>query len=125
ADAAAVAAIYNEGIRGRGATFETRERTPDDVLAWFATAIGAESEADDTPARPFLVAVGADGALLGWVRASSYRARSAYRTHAEYSVYVLGAAQGRRIGDALMAAFVPACAAAGITKLVSRIFPEN
>jgi phosphinothricin acetyltransferase len=29
------------------------------------------------------------------------------------------------VGDALMHAFVPACAAAGLWKLVSRIFPEN
>ena len=26
-DAAAIAEIYNQGIRGRGATFETKERT--------------------------------------------------------------------------------------------------
>ncbi len=36
ADADAIADIYNDGIRGRGATFETRERTRDDILAWFA-----------------------------------------------------------------------------------------
>lgn len=120
ADAPAVAAIYNEGIRGRGATFETTERTAADVLAWLAPARAA----DDTP-HPFLVAVGADGTVLGWARASSYRDRPAYRRIAEYSIYVLTAAQGRRVGDALMAAFLPACETAGITKLVSRIFPEN
>ena len=124
ADAPAIASIYNEGIRGRNATFETARRTASDVLAWFTPASDATG-GDDAPAHPFLVAAAGDGAVLGWVRASTYRARPAYRRHAEYSVYVRSAAQGRRIGDALMAAFLPACADAGITKLVSRIFPEN
>ena len=34
-DAGAITRIYNEGIRGRGATFETRERTVDEVQVWF------------------------------------------------------------------------------------------
>ena len=61
ADAHAVTAIYNEGIRGRGATFETAERTADDVLAWFAPA----GDAGDAPppaaerAEPEPVAAGA------------------------------------------------------------------
>ena len=32
-DAAAIATIYNEGIRGRGATFEKKERSPEDVVS--------------------------------------------------------------------------------------------
>ena len=120
-DAAAVAAIYNEGIRGRGATFETVERTPTDVLAWFAAA----SSDEGAPAHPFLVAVDTDGSVAGWVRASTYRSRACYTGIGEFSVYVAATARGRHVGDALMAAFVPACAAAGLWKLVSRIFPEN
>jgi phosphinothricin acetyltransferase len=34
ADAAAIAAIYNEGIRGRQSTFETRERAAAEVEDW-------------------------------------------------------------------------------------------
>lgn len=120
-NAAAIATIYNEGIRGRGATFETGERTPADVLAWFAPT-GPDA---DTPAHPFLVAESAGGEVLGWVRASAYRSRACYTGIAEFSVYVAEAARGRRVGDALMAAFGPACAVAGLWKLVSRIFPEN
>lgn len=33
-DVPAITAIYNEGIRGRTATFETRERAPDEVRGW-------------------------------------------------------------------------------------------
>ena len=114
-DADAVAAIYNDGIRGRMATFETAERTAADVLAWLETPY------------PFLVALvgGDDGAIVGWVRASTYRPRACYAGIAELSIYVAERARGKRVGDTLMAAFAPACAAAGIWKLVGRIFPEN
>jgi L-amino acid N-acyltransferase YncA len=119
-DAAAVAEIYNDGIRARVATFETTERTPDDVRAWFdASPLAGGVD------HPFLVAQVEGGDVLGWVRASSYRSRACYAGIAEFSVYVAATARGRRIGDALMAAFIPACAAAGLWKLVSRIFPEN
>lgn len=113
ADAPAITAIYNEGIRGRGATFETRERAPDEVLAWLGD-----------PRHPVLVAE-AEGAVVGWAAASTYRARECYAGIVEFSVYVAGSARGRRVGDALLAAFLPACEAAGAWKVLSRIFPEN
>jgi phosphinothricin acetyltransferase len=112
-DAAAVAEIYSEGIRGRGATFETRERTADDVAPWLGD-----------PRHPVLVAE-ADGRVAGWIAASTYRPRECYAGIGEFSVYVAAAARGRGVGDALMAAFLPACRAAGLWKVLSRIFPEN
>ena len=33
--------------------------------------------------------------------------------------------RGQHVGDALMAAFLPACEKAGFWKVLSRIFPEN
>lgn len=119
ADAAPVAAIYNEGIRGRGATFEVMERSSSDIAEWFSTPVAATA-----PAYPFLVAV-SDGVVCGWIRASPYRPRAAYERIAEYSVYVATASHGKRVGDTLMSAFLDACSLAGFTKLVSRIFPEN
>jgi phosphinothricin acetyltransferase len=113
ADVSAIADIYNEGIRGRTATFETRERTPDEVLGWLGD-----------PRHPVLVAE-ADGRVVGWVAASAYRPRECYAGIAEFSVYVAGDARGRHVGDALLAAFLPACEAAGLWKVLSRIFPEN
>ena len=112
-DAPAIARIYNEGIRERVATFETDERAPEDVHAWLGD-----------PAHPVLVAHEGDE-VLGWVAASTYRSRACYAGIGEFSVYVARHARARGIGDALMRAFLPACAAAGLWKLVSRIFPEN
>ena len=113
ADAPSITAIYNQGIRGRGATFETRERTEAEVLKWF-----------ESRRHPILVAQRA-GEVVGWVAASGYRPRECYAGIAEFSVYVAGAARGRGVGDALLAAFLPACEAAGFWKVLSRIFPEN
>lgn len=112
-DLPAITDIYNEGIRGRGATFETRERTPHELRGWLGD-----------PRHPVLVAE-AEGRVVGWVAASAYRARECYAGIAEFSVYVAGHARGRRAGDALLAAFLPACEAAGLWKVLSRIFPEN
>lgn len=112
ADCAAIARIYNEGIEDRLATFETRPRTPDEILDWF------------DPERPFLVAERA-GAVAGFARASSYRERAAYAGVAEFSVYVARSARGQGVGRELMAALIVAGEAAGLWKLVSRIFVDN
>lgn len=111
ADAAAIAAIYNEGIRGRASTFETRERTALEVEGWFGS-------------RPLLVAERA-ALVVGWAAASEYRARACYDGVGDFSVYVAARARGQAVGSALLAALLPACAAAGLWKLVSRVFPEN
>lgn len=119
-DAERVAAIYNEGIRGRMATFETRERTPAEIADWFSAGSGRNDEI----AHPFLVAESSAG-IVGWIRSSAYRSRACYRGIGDFSVYVADGHRGQRIGDRLMAAFLPACEAASLWKLVSRIFPEN
>jgi phosphinothricin acetyltransferase len=111
-DAAAIAAIYNAGIRARTATFETRERAPEEILAWMAGR------------HPVLVAE-SGGRVVGFVAASSYRARDCYAGIAEFSVYVDPATQGQRVGDSLMREFLPALERAGFWKVLSRIFPEN
>lgn len=112
-DAAAIARIYNQGIAGRGATFETRERTVADILKWF-----------DDPRYPILVAVDRDG-VLGWAAASVYRPRDCYRGIAEYSIYVATEHHGRGVGGLLMPAFLQALRDAGFWKVLSRLFPEN
>lgn len=112
-DAACIADIYNAGIRDRIATFETRMRSPDEILGWLGN-----------PRHPVLVAE-REGEVVGWIAASRYRDRECYAGIAEFSVYVHPSAQRQGIGEVLMRAFIPACEAAGLWKLVSRIFTEN
>ena len=119
ADAAALAELYSQSIRGRGATFETVERTPEERAAWLVA---------HDPHHPRLVATGPDGTeerMVGWTATSAYRSRDCYWGIAEFSVYVHEGWRGQHVGMALMAALIPAAESAGLWKLVSRIFPEN
>jgi L-amino acid N-acyltransferase YncA len=111
-DAPAIAAIYNEGIEDRVATFETRLRTGDDVRGW----IGG---------RHPVVVVEQAGGIVAFAAASLYRPRECYDGVAEFSVYVARAQRGRGYGRAALEALVAAARAAGFWKLVSRVFVEN
>jgi L-amino acid N-acyltransferase YncA len=114
-DAAAVAAIYNQGIAERAATFETDPRSVEEM----ATRI------EENPQRfPVLVAEHG-GAILGWASIGPYRPRDCYAGVGEFSVYVDRGARGRGVGRALVVALIREAAARGYWKLLSRIFPFN
>ena len=113
ADAETVAAIYNEGIEDRVATFETRLRTPDDVRGWLASRY------------PVAVVEADDGEILAFASTSEYRPRECYAGIAEVSVYVARAARGRGAGRLALDFLMAEARRAGFWKLVSRLFPEN
>jgi phosphinothricin acetyltransferase len=113
-DAPAIAAIYNQGIAGRGATFETTPRSTADIEGWF-------QQADRYPT----LVVEHDGAVVGWANLSAYRPRACYAGIAEFSIYVDARARGLGVGRRLLDALVDAARARGYWKLVSRIFPFN
>ena len=112
ADAAAMAAIYNQGIADRVATFETEPRTPEQVAAWFD---GQHPQ----------VVVERDGEVIAFGSTSGYRARACYAGIAEFSVYVAREVRGAGAGRAAMQALIEAAEAAGFWKLLSRVFIEN
>lgn len=114
-DAPAIADIYNQGIAGRLATFETVLRTPDDILS--ALAAGARR-------YPYLVAE-LEGEVVGWASVSTYRPRSCYAGIGEFSIYIDERARGKGVGMVLLPALVAAAEDAGFWKLVSRVFPAN
>ena len=113
ADVDAIAAIYNEGIADRVATFETRPREPGEVAAWLSEGL------------PLLVATGEDGSVLGFARVSAYSDRCVYEGVGEHGVYVARVARGRRVGRRLLDALVAASEQAGLYKLTSRLFADN
>lgn len=112
-DAPAIAAIYNEGIEDRIATFETRPRSAADVRLWF-----------DNVRFPIVV-VEEGGRVIAFASTSLYRPRECYAGIAEFGVYVARASRGRGAGRVAMLALFEAARAAGFWKLVSRIFVEN
>jgi L-amino acid N-acyltransferase YncA len=114
ADAAAIAAVYNQGIAERNATFETDPRSVADV----------EARLRDQLRYPTLVA-DEDGAVVGWAGVSTYRPRACYSGIGEFSIYVDRNARGRGIGRQLLEALADEARGRGYWKLVSRIFPSN
>ena len=111
-DAEAIARIYNAGIEDRVATFETRPRSAEEILAWF-----------EDP--HLVVAVEEDGGVIAFANTAAYRPRECYSGIAEFSVYVAREARGRGAGRVAMAALLEAAEEAGFWKLVSRVFVEN
>jgi phosphinothricin acetyltransferase len=115
ADAAAIAAIYNEGIADRVATFETEPRTAAQITALLA----------DKGERFPTVVVERAGGVVAWAGAGAYRSRPAYAGVAEHSVYVAREARGTGAGRIALETLCQTYAARGFWKIVSRIFPEN
>jgi L-amino acid N-acyltransferase YncA len=113
ADVPALTAIYNEGIAGRQATFETSPREPSEVAGWLEEGL------------PFVVAEAPDGTIAGFARVSAYSDRCVYSGVGEHGVYVATAAQGRGVGRALLEELCAAAERAGYYKLTSRIFTTN
>lgn len=113
ADAAAITAIYNQGIEDRVGTFETEPRTVEQIEAWFEHALA------------FITVEAPDGEVVGYAVAHPYADRCCYRGIGEFSVYVKREARGAGVGRVAMSALVAASRTAGIWKLLSRVFPEN
>jgi L-amino acid N-acyltransferase YncA len=107
-----VAAIYNEGIAERQATFETRPRSKAEVAGWTVGAL------------PVLVAE-VEGRVVGFGRIGSYSERPIYSGIGEHGVYVAGEARRLGVGRALLGALAEAGTQAGLYKLTSRIFSTN
>jgi phosphinothricin acetyltransferase len=114
-DAGAIARIYSEGIADRIATFETEPRSAADV----------ERVLRERDARHPAVVAERDGRVVAFAWTATYRPRACYDQVAEFSVYVGREARGTGCGREVLLALIDAAAAAGLHKLVSRIFPEN
>ena len=112
-DAAAIAEIYNQGIGERTATFETRPRANDEILAWLDVR------------HPVIVVEEGDQ-VIGFAASFPYRpGRECYAGVAEFAVYVDRTARRRGAGRLAMLSLLASAAEAGLWKLLSRVFVEN
>jgi L-amino acid N-acyltransferase YncA len=112
-DAAAITAIYNQGIEDRVGTFETEPREVSQIEAWFDHAYA------------FVSVENAEGEVVGYAVAHPYADRCCYRGIGEFSVYIRRDARGRGVGQAAMAAMIEQARVGKLWKLMSRVFPEN
>ena len=107
-----VAEILGAGLEEGQATFETR------VPEW------ADWDRSHLP-RLRLVAVDAEGQVVGWVAASPVSRRVVYEGVVEHSIYVDAGARGRGVGRKLLEQFITDSENAGVWTVQSAIFPEN
>ena len=112
-DAGAIAAIYNQGIAERQATFETDERSSTDVVGW----LGRERE-------PVLVAE-LDSHVAGFARVIRSSDRCAYAGVGEYAIYLDAAARGQGVGARLLEELTATAERAGYWKLIGKLFTTN
>ncbi len=111
-DAAAMARIYNAGIAGRVATFETSPRSPEDVLPWTSGP------------HPAVVVV-EGGEVIAFASTSAYSPRDCYAGIAEFSVYTDPGSRNRGAGRLAMEALIREAEGRGYWKLLAKVFVEN
>ena len=107
----AVRAIYEQGIAGGQATFETEAPA---WAAWDRSHLHSHR----------LVAVH-EGEVVGWAALAPVSERCVYGGVVEDSVYVADSAQGRGVGRALLEELVRRAESDGVWTIQAGIFPEN
>jgi L-amino acid N-acyltransferase YncA len=107
----AVQEIFEQGIAGRNATFETEAPSWE---AWDRSQLDGQR----------FVAV-EQGRVVGWVAAHPVSARPCYAGVVEHSVYVHEDWQSKGFGRALLERLFESTEAAGIWTIQTGIFPEN
>ncbi len=104
-------AIFEQGIAGGDATFETKAPS---WGGWDSSHLEGHR----------LVAL-EDSEVVGWAALAAVSDRPCYGGVAEDSVYVADSAQGRGVGRALLERLIEEAEADGFWTLQAGIFPEN
>jgi L-amino acid N-acyltransferase YncA len=113
-DAEAIAAIYNQGIEERQATFQTRAHDP------------GELELKIEQRGGHLLVAELDDRVVGWAGWSGYDDPADYYSGiAECAVYVSRDARGRSVGAALLDQLADDGPRLGIHKLIAKVFTSN
>lgn len=109
-DAAACRAIYAPIVRETSISFEFEVPTVE---------VFAQRIAETLERYPYLVAEDADGCVVGYVYATSWRARSAYAQTCEAALYIAADTRGRGVGRALMNALLPELRQRGFHQVIA------
>lgn len=113
-DAEAIAAIFNQAIGERVATFQTWPASPAD----FADRIAGT-------ARSVVLVALVDGAVAAFAAVTGTSERPFYAGVGEYQVYVERSARGRGVGGALLEAVAGEARRRGYWKLIGKLFTTN
>ncbi|GAA3130425.1 GNAT family N-acetyltransferase [Streptomyces rameus] len=124
-DLAALTAIYNHYIRETAITFDTEIFTPEERRPWLL------SHPEDGPHRLMVATDAGSQEILGYATSSPFRARPAYATSVETSVYVArhasegGTPRRRGVGTALYDALFKALAGQQVHRAYAGIAQPN
>ena len=111
-DAEAIRAIYNVEVLGSTVTFDLVPRTLEEQVAWLDDHAGG---------HPAIVAVDADGEVVGFGSLSPWRPRPAYAPTVEDSVYVREDQRGRGVGRVVLTELVRLAGEYGFHSVMARI----
>ncbi|MDX3455790.1 GNAT family N-acetyltransferase [Streptomyces sp. ME02-8801-2C] len=119
ADLKALTDLYNHYVRETPTTFDTKVFTPEERRPWLF------SYPEDGPHR-LLVATDMDSQrILGYVTSGPFRAKPAYGTTVEVTVYLAPDAGGRGIGTLLYKALFEALAGEDVHRALAGIVTPN
>jgi L-amino acid N-acyltransferase YncA len=128
-DAARISEIYNEGIEDGQATFESRPRTPADIVEKIDAAGNHLIVAEWGGSSPAAAATSATRtgtmAILGWASITPYSTRECYAGVGEASVYISRSARHQGLGRLLLDSLVGVAASSGYHKLIGRLLASN
>ncbi|MGW2826222.1 N-acetyltransferase family protein [Streptomyces sp. NPDC001443] len=122
-DLEALTALYNHYVRETPITFDTAVFTPEERRPWLL------SHPEDGPHRLMVATSGAPKGIsqeiLGYATSSPYRAKAAYSTSVEVTVYVAPGAGGRGVGTLLYEALFEALAGEDLHRAYAGIAQPN
>ncbi len=110
-DAEAIRSIYNLEVQTSTVTFDIEPRSLEAQRRWIAERSGAHTA----------VVAEREGVVVGFGSLSPYRARAAYSTSVEDSVYVHRDHQGTGVGRLVLAELVERATAHGFHAVFARI----
>jgi len=115
-DLEAIAAIWNPAIRDSLATFNSVEKTPQDLKDLHTTCTAQD--------HAFLV-YEADGEVIGFAYYAQFRGGKGYAHTLEHTIYVAPTANGQGVGRALMSSLETHARDRGAHSIFAGVCAEN
>ncbi|MFC8875185.1 GNAT family N-acetyltransferase [Streptomyces ardesiacus] len=119
ADLEALTDLYNHYVRETPLTFDTEPFTPEERRPWLL------SHPEDGPHRLRVARDAGSQEILGYATSSPYRAKPAYATSVETTVYVAPGTGGRGIGSLLYTALFDALAGEDLHRAYAALAQPN
>ena len=123
ADVPAIGDLYNYFVRQTAITFDLEEVSLENRIKWFDQFDQFDQFGETGRYRLFVAGTG--GALAGFAYSSRYRAKAAYDTTVETTIYTRDDTQRRGLGRALYGALFTALEGENIHRAIAVIAEPN